>query len=282
VFLILIFLSVFTFQIDSDLVFDDGTASNDYGSHADHRKSSSSVRHYSNTSRRFQNTKSHQGPSNSDHQIVAPVESPLEDPEEVKPDISEKSDSSFFGTLSELGKRAKREWPFSWFGEEQDSKHTSSATEGKGLFGFSSGNLLGDWFAGFDGSDKKSDSRSAKETSSTKWTSETESGEPVQSTASPDLKHRNRRSTTSDSVADEASVDGLEGADEESTTEQPEVVENDESDLVVAAARRPGQLQHHISDDEDYFSEAASGSGMDGRTVPPPTAVPPADRQPSE
>jgi hypothetical protein len=281
VFLIFIFFSLFTFQIDTDLVFDDGTAnSNDYGSHADHRKSSSSVRDHSNTSRLFQNIRSHPGPSNSDHQIVAPVESPLEDPEEVKPDISEDSDSSFFGTLSELGKHARRQWSLSLFGEEQDSEHTtsSSATEGKGLFGFSSGNLLGDWFGGFDGSNSRSD----KVTSATNPTSETESGELVQSTTSHDLIYRNRRSLTSDNFTDEANVDGLEGTDEESTTEQLDTEENGKSDVAVAAARRPGQLEHHISDDEDYFSEAASGSGMDGRTVPPTSAVPPTDRQPSE
>jgi hypothetical protein len=164
------------------------------------------------------------------------------------------------------------------FGEEHDSNYTSSsATEGKGLFGFSSGNLLGGWFGGFHGSYRKE-----KVTSSTKSTSETESGEPVQSTTSHDLKYRKRRSVTSDNFTDDANVDGSEGADEESTTEQLDVEENDESELIVAAAHRPGQLQHHVSDDEDYFSEAASGSGMDGRTVPPTSALPPADRQPSE
>jgi hypothetical protein len=201
----------------------------------------------------------------------------------VKPDVSEDSDSSFFDALSSLGKRVKRQWPFSFFGEdENDSKHTSSTTEGKGLFGFGSDNLFGDWLGDSDGSDGKSNSRSSEVTSSTNWTSETESGEAVQATTSHDVQYRNRRSTTSDNFTDDANVDGLEGADEETTTEHLEIQENDEPDVIVAAARRPGQLQQHDSDDEDYFSEAASGSGMDGRTVPPTSAALPADRQPSE
>lgn len=267
---VLISILFFTFQIDSDLVFDDATASNDHASHADHRKSNSNVRHHSNTSRRFQNTKSHQGPSSSDHQSVAPVESPLEVSEEAKPDLSEDSGSSFFGTLSELGRRAKRDWSLGLLGD--DSKRTSSTTEDKGLFGFSSGNIFGGWFSGSDAANKP------EATSSTKSGSETESGEALQTPTS----HRYQRSTTADNLTDEADVDGLDAADEESTTEQPETVERGHSDLAGAAARRTGQLHQDVSDDEDYFSEAASGSGMDGRTVPPTSAVPPSDRQPSE
>jgi hypothetical protein len=182
-----------------------------------------------------------------------------------------------------LGKRAKRQLSFSWFGEEEDSKHTSSSTtEGKGLFGFNSGNLLGELFGGFDGSDKKSDSRSTEATSSTKSTSEIDSGETLQATTTQDFKHRNRRSTASDNLTDEANVGDLEVTDEESTTDKLEVEEDVETNLPTAAARRPGQLQHHISDDEDYFSEAASGSGMEDKTVAPTSAAPPTDRQPSE
>jgi hypothetical protein len=186
------------------------------------------------------------------------VESPLEDSEEAKPDVSEDSGSSFFGTLSELGRRAKRQWSLGLFGEED------STAEGKGFFGLSSGKFLRGWFAGVDPAAGKK----PEATSTAKSGRETEGREALTS-------HRSRRSTRAD-------VDALDAAEEESTTEQPEAAEHGQSDLAGAAARRAGQLQQDVSDDEDYFSEAASGSGMDGRTVPPTSAVPPADRQPSE
>jgi hypothetical protein len=184
-----------------------------------------------------------------------------------------------------LGKRAKRQLPFRWFREdedEDDTEHTSSTTEGEGLFSFGFRNLVGEGFGDSDGSDEKSNRHSTEVSSSTKWTSKAESGEAVQATTSHYFQYRNGQSTTSDNFTDEAIAYSFEGADEESTTEQLEFHEDDESDLMPSAARRPGKLQQHVSDDEDYFGEAASGSGMDGRTVPPTSAAPPADRQPSE
>lgn len=276
----LIYMFVF-FQIDSDLVFDDGTATNDYISHVDHRKTSSNARLHSNTSQHFQSTKSNHGASSSDHQLVAPVEIPLEDPEEAKPDSSKDIDSSFFGKISEYGKRVKRQWPLAeLFDGNDDSEKPSSTTEGTGLFGFGSANFLG-WFGGSDGTGDKPESHSSA-SSASKKTSKSESQEILQVTTPQDNKYRNKRSTTLDDITGEENLDDLV-ADEESTTDQPESVEDNETDSDrIAVTHKRGQLQHHSSDDEDYISEAASGSGMDSRTIPPTSAAPPADRQPSE
>ena len=268
-------------------MFDDGAANNEYGSHADQRKSSSSVRHHSNTSRHLTDTNTYHEPSTSDHQIVAPVESPVEDPEEAKPDSSKDSDTSFFGRISEFGKRAKRQWNFNLFGNDEESvENYSFTTEGKGFLGVDSG----DWFTWFSGSDRKNEnyeSHSSEVTSSTSR-SESESGETPQVTTPHDSKYRNKRSTTLDDITGEVDVDELEasdkesGGDVESATNHLQGEDDDEPDLHAAAAHRPGQLQHLSSDDEDYISEAESGSGMDGRTVPPTSVAPPTDRQPSE
>jgi hypothetical protein len=271
---LLISVSSLTFQIDSDLVFDDGAANNDYVSHSEHRKTSSNARHHSNISQHYQSTKSHHEAFTSDHHIVAPVESPLEDLEEAKVD----SDPSFFGRLSELGKRAKRQWFFDLFGGGKDSEGTpSSTTEGKGLFGIDSKKLLGGWFGSSD--EVISENDSSLSLSSTK--SESESVEVLQLTTPPD-KYRNKRSTSSDDVG-EVNADGLEVTDEENTTDQLQGQEDDETDLeATAAGRRPGHLEHQNSDDEDYISEAASGSGMGDRTLPTTSPAPHADLQPRE
>jgi hypothetical protein len=208
---------------------------------------------------------------------VAPVEIPLEDPEEAKPGSSKDIDSSFFGKISEFGKRVKRQWPFSdLFGGGEDSEKPSSTTESASFF--DSANILG-LFGGSDRIGDKPESRS----SASSEASESENGEILQLTTPQDDKYRNKRSTTLDDITGEVNVDDLEAADEENTTDQPENQENSETDEeTTAVARKPGQLQHLNSDDEDYISEAASGSGMDSRTVPPTSAAPPSDRQPSE
>lgn len=291
-----LFFFVFVFQIDSDLVFDDGAANNEYVSHTDQRNSNSSVRHHSNASRHLNGTNIYHEPSASDHQVVAPVESPVEDREEVKPDSSKDSDTSFFGRISEFGKRAKRQWNFNLFGnnDEPEENYSLTTTEGKGFLGLDSGGFFG-WFSGSDRRNEKYKSHSSEVKSSTS-TSEAESGETPQATTPDDNKYRSKRSTTSDDIIGEVDEDelettdkgndGIQGGDVESATNQLQGKDDDNddgSDLNAAAARRPGQLQHLSSDDEDYYiSEAASGSGMDGRTVPPTSAVPPIDRQPSE
>jgi hypothetical protein len=280
----------FFFQIDSDLVFDDGAATNEYVSHADQRKSSSNVRHHTNTSRHLKGTHIYPEPSTSDHQIVAPVESPVEDPEEAKPYSSTGSDTSFFGRISEFGKRAKRQLTFNLFGNDEDPEKEDSltTTEGKGFLGFDSGNLFG-WFSGSDRRNEKSESHTS-EVAFPASTSESESGETPQATTPQEGRYRIKRSTTLEDVTGEVDVDELETGDKESGTSKggdvesadQVQVEDDESDENAAAAHRPGQIQHLNLDDEDYIGEAASGSGMDGRTTPPTSAAPPTDRQPSE
>lgn len=276
-------------------MFDDGAATNEYVSHADQRKSSSNVRRHSNTSRHLKGTHIYHEPSTSDHQIVAPVEIPVEDPEEVKPDSSKGSDTSFFGRISEFGKRAKRQWTFNLFGndEEPDKKDSLTTTEGKGFLGLDSGDFFG-WFSGSDRRNEKYESHTSEVASSTS-NSESESGETPQVTTPQEGRYRIKRSSTVDDVAGEVDVDELEADDKESGTSKGDDVESaanqvqgedddddDESDRDAAAAHRPGQAQHLNLDDEDYIGEAASGSGMDGRTTPPTSVAPPLDRQPSE
>jgi hypothetical protein len=288
--LILNFLFCFFFQIDSDLVFDDGAANSEYVSHADQLKSSSHARHHSNSSRHVQGTKFYHEPSTSDHQIVAPVESPVEDAEDAKPDSNKESDTNFFGRISELGKRARRQLSFSLFGNDEESEEKYSfTTEGKGFLGLGSGDLFG-WFAGVDRRNEKHESHPA-ETSSTS-TGESASGETPQATTPHENKYRSKRSTASDDVTGEVDEDeletsdtesgGINGGDVENATDRPQGGDDDESDLDAAAAHRPGQLQHPSPDDEDYIGEAASGSGIDSRTEPPLSATPPTDGQPSE
>jgi hypothetical protein len=237
-------------------------------------------------------------PPTSDHQIVAPVESPVEDPEESKPDSNKGSDTSFFGRISEFGKRAKREWTLNFFGndEEPEKKDSLATTEGKGFLGLGSGDIFS-WFSGSDRRNENYDSHTS-EVASSGSTSEPESGETPQVTTPEVGRYRIKRSTTLDDVTGEVDVDELEAGDKESGTSKGGDVESatkevqgeddedddaDESDRDdAAAAHRPGQVQHHSLDDEDYIGEAASGSGMDGRTTPPTSAAPPIDRQPSE
>jgi hypothetical protein len=283
---------VFVFQIDNDLVFDDGAATNEYVSHADQHKSSSNVRRHSNNSGHLKGTHIYHEPSTSDFQIVAPVESPVEDPEEAKPDSSKGSDTSFFGKISEFGKRAKRQWNFNLFGnnEEPEEKDSLTTAKGKGFLGLGSGDFFG-WFSGSDRRNEKYESHTSELLSSTS-TSESESGETPQVTTPQEDRYRIKRSTTLDDVTGEVDEDELEagdkedgvseGGDEESATNQVQGEDDDESDRDAAASHRPGQVQHLSLDDEDYISEAASGSGMDGRTTPPTSAAPPLDRQPSE
>lgn len=280
-------------------MFDDGAATNEYVSHADQRKSSSNARRHSNTSRHLKGTHIYHEPPTSDHQIVAPVESPVEDPEEANPDSSKGSDTSFFGRISEFGKRAKRQWTFNLFGkDEEPEKKDSTTTEGKGFLGLDSGDLFG-WFSGSERRNENYDSHTS-EVASSGSASEPESGETPQVTTPQDGRYRIKRSTTLDDVTGEVDVDELEAGDKESGTSKAGDVESatkqvqveddedddaddaDESDRDAAAAHRPGQLQHLSLDDEDYIGEAASGSGMDGRTTPPTSAAPPIDRQPSE
>jgi len=273
-------------------VFDDGAGTNEYVSHADQRKSSSNVRRHSNSSRHLKGTHIYHEPSTSDHQIVAPVESPVEDPEEAKSDSTKDSDTSFFGRISEFGKRAKRQWTFNLFGndEEPEKKDSLTTTEGEGFLGLDSGDFFG-WFAGSDSRNDKYESHSSEVASSTS-TSESESGETPKVTTPQEGRYRIKRSPTPEDVTGEVDVEELEagdkesstskGGDEESETSEGQGEEDDESDQDAAAAHRPGQVQHLSLDDEDYIGEAASGSGMDGRTTPPTSAVPPIDRQPSE
>lgn len=279
------------FQIDSDLVFDDGAANSEYVSHADHRKSSISVRRHSNTSLHLKGTNIYHEPSTSDHQIVAPVESPVEDAEETKPDSSKGIDTSFFGRISAFGKRARRQLTFSLFGNDEEPEENDSltTTEGKGFLGLDSGDLFG-WFSSSDRRDENHESRTSEVASSTS-TSDSESGETPQVTVPHDGRHRIKRSETQDDVTGEVNMgelnagdesDAINGADVESTTSEVQGEDNDESNPDAAAAHRPGQLQHPSPDDEDYIGEAASGSGMDGRTAVPTSAVLPIDRQPSE
>jgi len=274
-------------------VFDDGSVTNEYVSHADQRKSSSNVRRHSNTSRHLKDTNIYHEPSTSDHQIVAPVESPDEDPEEAKPESSKDSDTSFFGRISEFGKRAKRQWTFNLFGndEEPEKKDSLTTTEGKGFLGLDSGDFFG-WFSGSDRRNENDESHTS-EVASSEPTSESESVETPQVTTPQEGRYRIKRSTTLDDVTGEVDEDELEagdkengaskGGDVESATNQVQGEDDDdESDQDAAAAHRPGQVQHLSLDDEDYIGEAASGSGMDGRTTPPTSAAPPLDRQPSE
>jgi hypothetical protein len=234
-------------------------------------------------------------PSTSDHQIVAPVESPVEDPEEAKPESNKGSDTSFFGRISEFGKRAKRQWAFNLFGnDEEPEKDALTTTEGKGFLGLDSRDFFS-WFSGSDGRNEKFES-STSEVASSASTSESESGETPQVTTPQEGRHRIKRSTTLDDITGEADVDELEagdkesgaskGGDVESATNQVQGEDDDdddvESDRDAAAARRHGQVQHLNLDDEDYIGEAASGSGMDGRTTSTTSAAPPIDRQPSE
>lgn len=249
-------------------MFDDGTASNDY----EYRKTSSNARQYSNTSQHFQSTKSNHGASNSDQQLVAPVEIPLEDPEEPKPDSSEDVDSSFFGKISEFGRRAKRQWFPDFFGGGEDSEKPSSPTESTSIF--DSSNFLG-IFGSSGGTNDKPQSHSAE--------SESENVEILKLTTPQDDKYRNKRSTSFDNINGEVTLDDVEDADEENITDQPESQENTETDEeTTVVARKPGKLQHLNSDDEDYISEAASGSGMESRTILPTLTTPSSDRQPSK
>lgn len=277
-------------------MFDDGAATNEYVSHAEQRKSSSNVRRHPNNSRHVKGTHIYHEPSTSDHQIVAPVESPVEDPEEAKPDSSKGSDTSFFGRISEFGKRAKRQWAFNLFGddEEPEEKDALTTTEGKGFFGLDSGDLFG-WFSGSDRRDEKYEGHTS-EVASSASTSESESGATPQMITPQEGRYRFKRSTAVDDVAGEVDVDELEaddekgaskGGDVESATNQVQSEveddgDNDESDRDAAAAHIPGRLQHLNFDDEDYIGEASSGSGLGASTTPPTSAAPPADRQPSE
>jgi len=285
-------------------VFDDGAVTNEYVSHADQRKSSSNARRHSNTSRHSKGTNIYHEPSTSDHQIVAPVESPVEDPEEAKPEGSKDSDTSFFGRISEFGKRAKRQLNFNLFGNEEEPEKEDSltTTEGKGFLGLDSGAFF-DWFSGSDRKKESYESHTS-EVASSAPASDSESGETQQ-----ESRYRIKRSTTQDDdVASEVDEDELKasddldagdkesgvikGGDVESATNQVqgEDKDDDESyrDAVAVhrhgpfAARRRGQAQLFIPDDEDYIGEAASGSGMDGTTAPPTWTAPPPDRQPSE
>lgn len=263
-------------------MFDDGAANSEYVSHADQLKSSSHARHHSNSSRHLQGTKFYHEPSTSDHQIVAPVESPVEDAEDAKPDSNKESDTSFFGRISELGKRARRQLSFSLFGNDEESEEKYSfTTEGKGFLGLDSGDFFG-WFAGVDRRNEKHESHPA-ETSSTS-TGESASGETPQATTPHENKYRRKRSTASDDELETSDTEsgGINGGDVENATDRPQGIDDDESDLDAAAAHRPGQLQHPSPDDEDYIGEAASGSGIDSRTEPSLSATPPADGQPSE
>jgi hypothetical protein len=229
-------------------------------------------------------------PSTSDHQIVAPVESPVEDPEEAKPESSKDSDISFFGRISEFGKRAKRQLNFNLFGNEvePEEKDSLTTTEGKGFLGLDSGALFG-WFSGSDRR-KESYESHASEVASSAPTSDSESGETPQVTSPQEGRYRIKRSTTlDDEVTGEVDEDELEAGDKEkggdvesATNEVQGEDEKDESDQDAFTAHRTGQVQHLSIDDEDYIGEAASGSGMDGRTTPPTSAAPPSDRQPSE
>jgi hypothetical protein len=210
---------------------------------------------------------------------VAPVEIPLEDTEEAKSDNSKDTDSGFFGKISEFGKRAKRQWPFSdLFGGGDDPKKQSSEAESAGLF--DSTNFIG-WFGGSDGTGDKPKSESRSSASSA--ISESESGEILHVTTPQDDKYRNKRSTASDDITGEVNVVDLEDADDDIATDHPESDEVNETDEeATAAVHKPSQVQHLNSDDEDYIGEAASGSGMESRTVPPTSPAPPTDRQPSE
>lgn len=272
-------------------MFDDGAATNEYVSHADQRKSSSNVRRHSNTTRHLKGTHIYHEPSTSDHQIVAPVESPVEDPEEANPDSSKGSDTSFFGRISEFGKRARRQLTFNLFrnDEEPEKEDSLTTTEGKGFLGLDSGGLFG-WFSGSDRRNEIHESHTSEVASSTS-TSESESGETPQVTTPQEGRYRIKRSTTQDDVTGEVDADELEAGDNESGASKGGDVESatnqvqgedvdDDADGDIAAALRPGHVQHINLDDEDYLVEAASGSGMDGRTTPP--AAPPTDRQPSE
>jgi hypothetical protein len=283
--------SCFVFQIDSDLVFDDGAGNNEYMTHADQRKSSSNVRRHSNSSRHQKDTNVYHEPSTSDHQIVAPVQSPVEDTEEENPDSSKGSDTSFFGRISEFGKRAKRQWTFNLFGndEEPENKDPLSVTEGKGFLGLDSGNLF-DWFSGSDRRNEKYESHTSEAASSS--TSESESGETPQVTTAHDGRYRIKRDTRGDDITGEVDVEALDpdvkeddtsnGGDVESSTNHVQVEEDDESEADAAAGHRQDEEERIGDDDEDYIDEGASGSGMDGRTAPPTQAAPPPDRQPSE
>jgi hypothetical protein len=274
-------------------VFDDGAANNEYMTHADQHKSSNNVRRHSNTSRHQKGTNIYHEPSTSDHQIVAPVQSPVEDTEEANPDSSKGSDTSFFGRISEFGKRAKRQLTVSLFGndEEPENNDLLTTTEGKGFLGLDSGNLFG-WFSGSDRRNEKYESHTSEVVSSTS-TSESESGETPQVTTAHDGRYRIKRSTTLDDVTGEVDVDALEtddkedgtsdGGDVESATNHVQGEGNDEvSEVDAAAAHRPGQFEHPSVDDEDYVDEGVSGSGMDGRTAEPKLETPPLDGQPSE
>jgi hypothetical protein len=273
-------------------VFDDGAANNEYVTHADQRKSSSNVRRHSNTSRHQKATTIYHEPSTSDHQIVAPVQSPVEDIEEATPDSSKGSDTSFFARISEFGKRAKRQWTLNFFGNDEEPENDSlTTTEGKDFLGLDSGGLFG-WFTGSEGRNEKYESHTSEVASSTS-TSESESGETPQVTTAHDNRYRIKRSTTQNDITGEVDVDVLEdgdkengasnGGDVESATNHVQFEDDDdESEVEAAVSHRPGQVQHLSTDDEDYIGEGASGSGMDGRTATPTSAALPADRQPSE
>lgn len=274
-------------------MFDDGAVTNEYVSHADQRKSSSNARRHSNTSRHLKGTNIYHEPSTSDHQIVAPVESPVEDPEDAKPESSKDSDTSLFGRISEFGKRAKRQLNFNLFGNDEDPDSLTT-TEGKGFLGLDSGAFFG-WFSGSDRRKENYESHTSDVASSAP-TSDSESGETPQVTTPQEGRYRIKRDTAlGNDVTGEVDEDELEAGDKENGVSKDGDVEsatnqvqgedendNDESDQDAVAAHRPSQVEHLSPDDEDYIGEAASGSGMDGGTVPPTSAAPPTDSQPSE
>jgi hypothetical protein len=286
--------SVFVFQIDSDLVFDDGAANNDYVSHADHRKSSSNVRRHSNTSLHLKGTNIYHEPSASDHQIVAPVESPVEDADEAKPDSSKGSDTSFFGRIIAFGQRVRRQLNLGVFGNDEKSEENDPlrTSEGKRSLGLVSGHSFSSSSSSEGRSERHESYTSSKVVSSVSGRV-SESGETAQVIEHHDGGYVFKKSTTRDDVTAEVVGDELNAGDEESDNGNGGDVESaanevkgdddeSESHPDALAAHRPGQLQQLSSDDEDYIEEAASGSGMDGRTATSTSVAPPIDRQPSE